>query len=45
MLLRMKIENGILSANKQLSIRQENLLKIKFNQAKVIQLGNLFILH
>ena len=45
MLLRMKIENGILSANKQLSIRQKNLLKIKFNQAKVIQLGSLFILY
>ena len=45
MLLRMKIENGILSANKQLSIHQKNLLKIKFNQAKVIQLGSLFIFH
>ena len=45
MLLRIKIENGILSANKQLSIRQKNLLKIKFNQAKVIQLGSLFVLH
>ena len=45
MLLRMKIENGILSANKQLSIRQKHLLKIKFNQVKVIQLGSLFILY
>ena len=45
MLLRMKITNEILSTNKQLSIRQKNLLKIKFNQAKVIQLGSLFILH
>ena len=45
MLLRMKITNEILSTNKQLSIRQKNLLKIKFNQAKVIQLGSPFILH
>lgn len=45
MLLRMKIANGILSTNKQLNIIQKNLLKIKFNQAKVIQLGSLFILH
>lgn len=30
---------------KFLHIRQKNLLKIKFNQAKVIRLGSLFILH
>ncbi len=45
MLHRFKITNEILSTNKQLSIRQKSLAKIKFNQAKVIQSGSLFILH
>lgn len=41
-LLRMKITDETISTNKQLSIRQKNLLKSKFNQAKVCQLGILF---